>query len=211
MAGDPDNRISSRLRGRITSPGQPAAIAAWAVVLAGLAFYVVNFGSIDDTYGGLGTAALSLLWLTMLGVLYYLTPSLRRSALPRAGRRARAHVVEPQADGVTAMSGDPTPTDLARIVTLALGNDAAHESMSSALADDPAEVPQLLSELECDLIDWGFTYGVAWAAARTRYPLESDGQIAVRALAIAKEVFRQYRGEDDWAKRMPHSDVGVPG
>ena len=52
-----------------------------------------------------------------------------------------------------------------------------------------------MSDLELDLADWGFTYGVAWAAARAQDPHESDDAVAERALAAAEQVFRLYCGD----------------
>jgi uncharacterized BrkB/YihY/UPF0761 family membrane protein len=39
------------------------------VVAAGLVFYVSHFGAVNETYGGLGAALITLHWLTMLSVL----------------------------------------------------------------------------------------------------------------------------------------------
>jgi hypothetical protein len=197
MAGDRHKSIPPRLFvPRIASTGRVAAAAAWAVALAGLALYLLKLGSGDDSYGGLGTAAFSLLWLTLLGVLYYVTPKLWSRPAPEPIRRPSPRVLEPQVEETATLDEDPTATELACTVAIALRNDSAHGSMSSVVCGDPAEVPELLSEVECDLIDWGFTYGVAWAVARSRYPEESDQEVANRALAIAEGVFRDYCGAE---------------
>jgi hypothetical protein len=80
----------------------------------------------------------------------------------------------------------------------ALRSDAANEEMLSVMrADgDPS-----LSELELDLADWGFTYGVAWARARERAPGGPDEAVAREALDAAEKVFRAYTAGDDWTER----------
>jgi hypothetical protein len=82
-----------------------------------------------------------------------------------------------------------------------LQDDAAHDGMLSPVSDDEEGVARL-SDLELDLSDWGFTYGVAWAVARAQDPHEADASVAQRALAAAQEVFRMYGGADDWAERI---------
>ncbi len=49
-----------------------------------------------------------------------------------------------------------------------------------------------LSDLEQDLTDWGFTYGVAWERARRQDPGDSPDAVAAEALRTADEVFRAY-------------------
>ena len=61
-----------------------------------------------------------------------------------------------------------------------------------------------MSDLELDLADWGFTYGVAWAVARAQDPHESDDSVAERALAAAREVFRLYCGQEGWEDHIRH-------
>jgi hypothetical protein len=245
-------------------------------------FYVANFRSVDETFGGLGTGSVSLLWLTLLGVLYHVTPRLRLddfgavlpglslslaawllasvglaasvavfdpfdslygtlglvpAALawlwasnlavlfgavlnleldrrlpsspppaiepqtplkPDPGGRPSKHVVETPTERTAPVARDLTATDVA----IALRNDTAHRAMCKILPGEPLEMSALLSELECDLNDWGFAYGVAWAVAKSRYPLESDHEVAARALPAAKIVFREYCSGDDWAKRL---------
>ena len=57
------------------------------------------------------------------------------------------------------------------VVGHALQNDVAHDGMLSPIADAEEETARM-SDLELDLADWGFTYGVAWAAARAQDPQE---------------------------------------
>jgi uncharacterized BrkB/YihY/UPF0761 family membrane protein len=264
------------------SAGKLVAVAAWLLAIAGLVFHVANFRSVDETFGGLGTGSVSLLWLTLLGVLYHVTPRLRLddfgavlpgvslslaawlsasaglaasvavfdpfdslygtlglvpAALawlwasnlavlfgavlnleldrrlpsspppaiepqtplkPDPGGRPSKHVVETPTERTAPVARDLTATDVA----IALRNDTAHRAMCKILPGEPLEMCALLSELECDLNDWGFAYGVAWAVAKSRYPLESDHEVAARALAAAKIVFREYCSGDDWAKRL---------
>jgi hypothetical protein len=79
----------------------------------------------------------------------------------------------------------------------ALQSDAANEWMLSVMRTNGDTA---LSELELDLADWGFTYGVAWARARERAPGGPDDAIASEALDAAAQVFRAYTGGDDWTE-----------
>ena len=79
---------------------------------------------------------------------------------------------------------------LVDIVARVLDNDVAHDGLLRPMLDS-GRVGEL-SEFELDLGDWGFTYGVAWAIARTQNPDESDHSVAERALVAAGEVFREY-------------------
>ena len=257
---------------RAVSAGQLVTVAGWALALAGLAFYLAHFNAVNSNYGGFGAALISLLWLTMLSVLYYVTPSLRFSgfgavmpglALALAGWLAASAafalavanlgpfdslagglavawlalvwlwasnlallfgsafnveldqrmpaapderpldqtVVEPHGTMDSRSNHDPA-TELARVVSVALRDEIAHRNMWSVLPGDPGDVPALLSELECDLNDWGFAYGVAWAVAKAQYPFESETQVAARALEAAESVFREYCAGDDWPARL---------
>ena len=87
---------------------------------------------------------------------------------------------------------------LADEVGQALRSDAANEGMLSVVR---AEREASLSELELDLADWGFTYGVAWARARERAPDGADDDVAQQALDAAEQVFRTYTDGDDWTRR----------
>jgi hypothetical protein len=87
---------------------------------------------------------------------------------------------------------------LADEVGQALRSDAANEGMLSVVR---AEREASLSELELDLADWGFTYGVAWARARERGSGGPDDEVAQQALEAAEQVFRAYTDGDDWAQR----------
>ena len=87
---------------------------------------------------------------------------------------------------------------LADEVGQALRSDAANEGMLSVVR---AEREASLSELELDLADWGFTYGVAWARARERAPGGPDDDVAQQALDAAEQVFRAYTDGDDWTQR----------
>lgn len=277
---------------RAVSVGQVLALGAWALVAAGLAFYVSHFGSVNETYGGLGATFITLLWLTMLSVLYYVTPRLRLDGfgalmpglaaalagslvaaaalacavtavrplssvpatlgilllalgwlwcshfallsgaalnlardrqlmpLPPEWRPATTvlelpfdeplmteHVVEPGNGMSPSKTDDSDATGLARLVATALGDEIAHRGMWSVLPGGASEAPALLSDLECDLNDWGFAYGVAWAVARTRFPLAQEAEIAARALEAATIVFRDYCGGVDWPQRLAARDA----
>jgi hypothetical protein len=96
-----------------------------------------------------------------------------------------------------APAGQPAPVPgpaaaeepLFEEVAHALEDDAANESMLSVFRSDPAAE---LSDLEMDLADWGFTYGVAWERARRRDAGDSPDAVAAEALRTADEVFRAY-------------------
>jgi hypothetical protein len=98
-------------------------------------------------------------------------------------RRTRAAAPEP------AGPVDAAPAVLVEEVADALEDDAANESMLSVFRADPAAE---LTELELDLADWGFTYGVAWERARAQEPWDSPDAVAAEALRTADEVFRAY-------------------
>jgi hypothetical protein len=96
------------------------------------------------------------------------------------------------------------PADpLAEEVSTALQDDAANESMLSAVDDRPGRV---LSERELDLTDWGFAYGVAWARARDRSAGEPGDAVAHEALRVAETVFNAYAAEAEWALEGDQSE-----
>jgi hypothetical protein len=102
----------------------------------------------------------------------------------------------PTVEPVTAARPDEV-APLADEVGQALRSDAANEGMLSVVR---AEREASLSELELDLADWGFTYGVAWARARERGSGGPD-DVAQQALEAAEQVFRAYTDGDDWTQR----------
>jgi hypothetical protein len=83
----------------------------------------------------------------------------------------------------------PEPEPLIEEVAGALEDDAANESMLSVFRARPGAG---LSDLELDLADWGFTYGVAWERSRRQDPGDSPDAVAAEALRTADEVFRAY-------------------
>jgi hypothetical protein len=114
----------------------------------------------------------------------------------RRGRTAEdpprpRHTVEP-------VTGPPQTPPLAEEVSQALRSDTANDGMLSVVR---ADQDAALSELELDLADWGFTYGVAWARAREREPAGPDDAVAAEALEAAERVFRAYTAGDDWTQR----------
>jgi hypothetical protein len=114
-------------------------------------------------------------------------------------RRARTYEDVPvqTVEPVTTPAWREAPP-LAEEVGEALRSDAANDGMLSPLR---AEQDASLSELELDLADWGFTYGVAWARARERAPGGPDETVAREALDAAERVFRAYQDGDDWTER----------
>jgi hypothetical protein len=103
----------------------------------------------------------------------------------------------PTDEPVTAAPPDEV-APLADEVGQALRSDTANEGMLSVVR---AERGASLSELELDLADWGFTYGVAWARARERASGGPDDDVAQQALDAAEQVFRAYTDGDDWTQR----------
>jgi hypothetical protein len=112
-------------------------------------------------------------------------------------RRARSSADLPPRAPVTAAEADDV-APLADEVGQALRSDAANEGMLSVVR---AKRKASLSELELDLADWGFTYGVAWARARERASGGPDDEVAQQALDAAERVFRAYTDGDDWTQR----------
>jgi hypothetical protein len=100
--------------------------------------------------------------------------------------------------GLVARRRDASPAaprpPLTQAVGDALENDRANDTMLSALGTGRRPA---LSDLEADLADWGFTYGVAWARAREEHPELADEEIADEALAAAEQVFRTYTEPED--------------
>jgi hypothetical protein len=119
------------------------------------------------------------------------------AALLGALTRRRARSVPMEQMRPDEMPPDEPAGPLAEEVADALEDDAANASMLSVFRSGPAAE---LSELEMDLADWGFTYGVAWARARKREPGESRDAVAAEALRTADEVFRAYTGGTELAQ-----------
>jgi hypothetical protein len=119
-------------------------------------------------------------------------------------RRARAAADPPPArQTVEAVTAPGQTPPLAEEVGQALRSDTANDGMLSVVR---AEQDAALSELELDLADWGFTYGVAWARAREREPAGPDDAVAAEALEAAERVFRAYTAGDDWTQRAVQED-----
>jgi hypothetical protein len=79
--------------------------------------------------------------------------------------RYNVEAVTPPAPARAQGTGGAESPPLAEEVGQALRSDAANDGMLSVVR---ADQDAALSELELDLADWGFTYGVAWARARER-------------------------------------------
>jgi len=123
----------------------------------------------------------------------------RRRARSAADLPPTRHSVEAVTAPARAQSSATAETPpLAEEVGQALRSDAANDGMLSVVR---ADQDAALSELELDLADWGFTYGVAWARAREREPAGPDDAVAAEALAAAERVFRAYTAGDDWTQR----------
>jgi hypothetical protein len=117
----------------------------------------------------------------------------RRRTRPAPEEPPPRHSVEPVTPSARAQS-----PPLAEEVGEALRSDAANDGMLSVVRADREAA---LSELELDLADWGFTYGVAWARASERAPADADDAVAREALDAAERVFKAYQGGDDWTQR----------
>ena len=92
---------------------------------------------------------------------------------------------------------------LAKEVSDALRSDLANRRMLDAVSRDRSA----LTDLELDLADWGFTYGVAWARASERASGGPGDKVARDALSAAEDVFRDYTDGADWtepvSERLP--------
>ena len=145
------------------------------------------------------------LWASNLGLLAG-TAARRRLELGAASE----HEAEPGEAPDDILSERSTPlvpqtpsSDLVHTIGLALRNEPAHDGMLSVIPAAPDTPPGgLLSELERDVAAWGFTFGVAWAVARSQDPYERDEVVAEQALAAAHVVFNEYMGDAEWAQRI---------
>jgi hypothetical protein len=127
----------------------------------------------------------------------------------RAYQAAVASVLSSSAVGPQPLH-DEVPEDARRRrlvddVSDALEGDAANDSMANAI---PVNGEISASEMELDLADWGFTYGVAWARARELWPNAADQAVAHEALRAAATVFLAYTGGTAW---QPGADGGGRG
>lgn len=256
---------------------QVVAALAWVVAITGFALYLASFGTFEDTYGTIGSGVVLLVWVTMLSMLYYVTPDMRVAAIATLGAGAAlsaatwlltwaalavcvamfdavgdtaaaiatlsvfalglwlsnvvvllgvrlnalgvvrsadhpvvaAAAIAPSADSPRAASSRAR-AKLFRAVSAALQSDEAHAGKLAPVAADEEQASSL-SDLELDLLDWGFTYGAAWALARAQDPDEPAASVADRALRAAREVFGLYCGENDWEDRIGGQLREVPG
>ena len=195
----PDLRVSG-----IATLGAGAALSAvtWLVVNAVLAVCVAGFDSIGQGVAGFGTAAV------LVGGAVDLQ---RRGAAGRAPERAR-DLARGRRRRCRSSPGPPrarmrsrTQEDLVEVVARALQNDVAYDGMLKPIAAGEEEAARL-SDLELDIGDWGFTYGVAWAVARAQDPQEPDESVAARALDAALQVFRLYCGAGGLGGARPPGD-----
>jgi hypothetical protein len=190
----PDFRLSGA-----ASLGAGAAISgvAWLGGCVVLAACVAALAPLDGVLAmaGLAIAFLAALWLTNVAVLAGVR--LNAPGTPWAGTDGRAV----HAGRLEPVSAAAWQEDLVRAVALALQNDDAHDGMLSPFAYAEEETARM-SDLELDLADWAFTYGAAWATAKAQNPYAQDAEIAARALAAAREVFRLYCGRPDWEQRI---------
>jgi uncharacterized BrkB/YihY/UPF0761 family membrane protein len=247
-------------RVRSSAGGRMIAVALWALALAGFVYYIANFGSIDETYGSIGTTIVTFMWLILFSVLYYAIPSLKLertgAAVPGLALSLAAWLVLSATFAVAAALLDPFETvggavalgfvalawlwlanvvtmagirldrelirrpepvpqlavpapaaELERLVRIALEDDAAHRGVWSARAGGLEAIPGEPTEIECDLNDWGFAYGVAWAIAKRQYPAEPDREVAERALAAARTVFGEHRGDRQLSRRLADREL----
>ncbi len=158
--------------------------AAWALAGGGFVVYLLSLDSFMDAYGGVGTAVVLVLWVTLFSVLYYATPSVLKP-LPEPPRQTSV-----PAAGV---GGSPLVDRVDLVVTpsAALRNPAAQGRMMSVLGPRASD----LSDREVDMMDWGFAFGVAWAVARRQDPAAPEELISLRALDATHAVYQAYRGD----------------
>jgi hypothetical protein len=102
----------------------------------------------------------------------------------------------------TAPVGAAEP-GISEAVSDALRSELANRGMLDAVSPDRSA----LTDLELDLADWGFTYGVAWARASERASGGPGDKVAREALSAAEDVFRDYTDGADWtepvSERLP--------
>ena len=178
----------------------------WCGVLGGFAVFLLELGSFQDTYGGVGTALLLLVWLTLFSLLHYAAPTSGSGA-----RRRRAQTAPPAAPAPTPAAAPPPPgppasgppaigerVDLVVVPSAALRNSNAQGRMMSALGARAGG----LAEHEIDMMDWGFAYGVAWAVARSQDPAAREEVVSERALHATQAVYEAYRGSPTPAVRQ---------
>jgi uncharacterized BrkB/YihY/UPF0761 family membrane protein len=179
-------RLSTDVRPLLA--GTLTALACWLPASIVMAVVVANVGPLSGVVAATVLAITIPAWLWASNVGLLAGTAVRRSAdLGVHGPPAR----------------EAAPSSVEAAVALALADDSAQDEMLSVIPAASGTPPGgFLTDLERDVIDWGYTYGVAWAIARSRYPGESPEEVARRALAAAREVFSDYMAETDWAKRI---------
>ncbi len=189
--------VTPDLRVSVAALGAGAALSAgtWLLVNVALAVCFASFDVVDKTLAGFGTAALFVAGLWISNVVALLGVHLNALGISRMDALA-VPAPPPQPD-----AGLAEEADLVEIVARALRNDAAYDGMLHPIAAGEEQAARL-SELELDIGDWGFTYGVAWAVARGQDPHEPDDAVAARALDAALRVFRMYCGAQGWEERV---------
>jgi hypothetical protein len=180
-----------------------ATVLLWSAMMGGFAIYVLNLSALQETYGGVGTGVLLVMWVTLFSLLYY--------AMPRIRIRADKGAPAPSAPPPPADRDAPAPTELERRVDLvtvpsaALRNPTAQGRMMSALGARAGG----LAEHEIELMSWGFAYGVAWAVARRQDPDAREEVVSARALQATEAVYEAFRGRPRPAgsSSAPHPDT----
>jgi len=174
-------------------PAQLAAVVAWVISIAGFAVYLVRIDALVDSYGGIGTGIVLLLWMTLFSVLYYTTPDLRVPAV----------VAHPRATETAGEGPSPLAARVERVVepSAALRNTVAQGRMMSVLGARAAG----MSEREADMMDWGFAFGVAWAMMHSQDPGAPEEVLSARALNATQAVYRAYRGSEVPAASAAHA------
>lgn len=204
-----------RARGSRLRRSSIAAVLLWCGALAGFAVYLLELRSVQDTYGGVGTAFLLVLWLTLFSVLYHTGPRLGPGAPRRRPVEAMGAASLPPPPAAAAAPPAPQRSpigervDLVVVPSAALRNSDAQGRMMSALGARAGG----LAEHEIDMMDWGFAYGVAWAVARSQDPGAHEEVVSERALQATQAVYEAYRGSPGPAVRQrsapqPHAHGG---
>jgi hypothetical protein len=86
--------------------------------------------------------------------------------------------------------------ELARQVIFALEDESFHPL--DEVQDSAPEECRFFSDLESNVSEWSFGYGIAWTLARMRDPFASSERIATLARRIAGEAWRSYADEHSW-------------
>jgi hypothetical protein len=105
------------VRRRFSRARLAAVATSWIAVTGGFIAYLTSLDSFKDAYGGVGTGALLLVWITLFSILFRLTPRLRLARGSEAPAPVAAAGRTPAAQGrllsvMGPRAGSLTPREL---------------------------------------------------------------------------------------------------